>query len=65
MLTIFSTIALTELAYDTMPRNSIGDCNNQFKGTKNETVGADFCDCIHKKGKTLDECLEELEKVKK
>jgi uncharacterized membrane protein YphA (DoxX/SURF4 family) len=65
VLTIFSTIALTELTFDTMPRNSIGDCNDQFKGTKNEAVGADFCDCIHKKGKTLNESLEELEKLKK
>ena len=45
-----------------MPRNTTGDCNDQFKGTKNEVVGADFCDYIHKKGKSLEECLDQLEK---
>ena len=65
VLTVISTIVLTEFAYDTMPRNTTGDCNDQFKGTKNEVVGADFCDCIHKKGKSLEECLDQLEKVKK
>jgi len=48
-----------------MPHNSLEDCKKQFKNTKNEAVGCDFCDCIHKKGKPLDECLQELEKAKK
>ena len=65
VLTIFSTIVLTEFAYDTMPHNSLEDCKNQFRNTKNEVIGFDFCECIHKNGRPLDKCLDELEKAKK
>lgn len=58
-------IGTTEFAYETLPRNSWKDCNKQFKNTINEKVGCDFCDCIHKSGKSLNECLDKLEKVKK
>lgn len=65
IVTIILTIGITEFSNFTMPRNSLEDCNRQFKNTKNEVVGNDFCDCIHKEGKSLDECLDILEKVKK
>ena len=44
-----------------MPRNSLSDCKNQFVNTARETVGCEFCDCIHKDGKPLKQCLEEFE----
>lgn len=59
------TIAITEFSYDTMPRNSLEDCEQQFKNTKNETAGCNFCDCIHNEGRPLEECLKDLEKVTK
>ena len=38
---------------------------NHFRNTKNEVAGFNFCECIHKNGKPLDQCLDELEKAKK
>ncbi|MBA2745639.1 MAG: DoxX family protein [Flavisolibacter sp.] len=66
---VFNTIALLVLlnhfGYDAMPRNSISDCKEQFKNTKNEVAGFKFCDCIHNKGIPLDEALEAFYKEKK
>ncbi len=64
ILTVILIIAITEFGYDTMPHNSLKDCNQQFKNTKNEIIGYNFCECVHKNGKTLNQCLEELERVK-
>ena len=46
-----------------MPRNSLSDCKKQFVNTEKETVGLQFCECIHKKGNALNKCLEEYENV--
>jgi hypothetical protein len=29
-----------------------------------EAVGCDFCECVHKEGKDLNECLREFENAK-
>lgn len=50
--------------YKVMPRNSISDCKSQFINSEYEVAGTEFCECIHIKGKTLDDCLEEFEKAK-
>lgn len=61
---VILTIVLTENGYATMPRNSFGDCQEQFKNTPNETAGRIFCECIHQKGKPLEQCLQELDAAK-
>lgn len=58
-------IVLEQFGYEAMPRIRLSDCKEQFKNTNNEIAGVDFCECVHTTGKTLDECLDEFEKVKK
>ncbi len=50
--------------YDIMPRNSLLDCKKQYLKTENEIAANRFCECIHTKGKPLDECLEGFEREK-
>ncbi len=59
-IVIFSVVNL----YDTMPRNTLPDCQKQFKGTNQEIAGFAFCDCIHEDGQLLNICLEEFENAK-
>ncbi|MFY0630711.1 MAG: DoxX family protein [Flavobacteriaceae bacterium] len=59
--TIGITLAVFIFGHDVMPRNSLSDCKKQFVNTENEAVGFEFCECIHKKGNSLDECLTEFE----
>lgn len=65
-LGVFSTVVLTILfaryGYDIVPRNSLSDCKKQFKNTRNETVGFEFCECIHREAQPLDKCIDEYEK---
>ena len=49
--------------WDIKPRNSLKDCQNQFKGTKRTTAGNTFCDCIHNSGQPLDSCLDKYNKA--
>lgn len=61
MIIVGLTIGLSLFGYDAMPRNSISDCKEQFKDTKEESAGYQFCECIHNNGNPLDECLDEFE----
>ena len=45
------------LLYDIMPRNSISECRKQCDGD-NDTDCFNFCNCIHKEGKSLEKCLD-------
>ncbi|MGK0412401.1 MAG: putative membrane protein YphA (DoxX/SURF4 family) [Polaribacter sp.] len=61
VITVVLTISFARFGYDVMPRNSLSDCKKQFKNTKNETAGFEFCECIHNDGQPLDECLKGFE----
>jgi hypothetical protein len=52
------TIVVARFGYDVMPRNSLKDCKAQFANTENEVRGMEFCECIHIKGETLNNCVE-------
>lgn len=65
IITVGIIVSLAQFGYEVMPRNSISDCKKQFVNTSKETIGCDFCDCIHKDGKPLEKCLEEYENAKK
>ena len=65
LCTTILTVLIARFGFEVMPRNSIKDCNRQFSGTKNETTGFQFCECIHTYGKSLDSCLAEYENTKK
>lgn len=53
---------ITMETYAVMPENSVGDCTEQFEGTNRTTAGAEFCDCVHNRGLSLEACLENYEK---
>jgi len=55
------TITFAQFGYNVLRRNSLSDCQLQFENTKNEAIGFEFCECIHKDGQPLDECLKEFE----
>jgi uncharacterized membrane protein YphA (DoxX/SURF4 family) len=57
LLTIVVVIIVALTAFTIKPHNTIYDCQAQCPGGDNPQACADFCDCIHKQGKTYDECL--------
>jgi hypothetical protein len=59
--TVGLTIAIFAFGYEVMPRNSLSDCKKQFVNTEKQAIGFEFCECIHKNGKSLNECLEEFD----
>lgn len=62
---IVCVIFVFRFGYDVMPRNSLAECKKQFKNTKNEFAGFEFCECVHTNGRPLDECLEAYETATK
>lgn len=56
---IILLVLFINTGYDIMPRNSLKDCNSQFRGTNRTQAGSNFCDCIHNQGQPLDSCLKE------
>ena len=63
--TVGLTVGIFVFGYEVMPRNSLSDCKKQFVNTEKETVGFQFCECIHKNGNSLNKCLEEYENATK
>ena len=47
--------------HNVMPKNSISECQKQFKNTKNEASGLKFCECIHDDGNNLNDCIKAYE----
>lgn len=58
LLSVSLTIIYAQFGHDVMPRNSYSDCVSQFSDREDNKAGVLFCDCIHKKGKPLNQCLE-------
>ncbi|GAB3303965.1 DoxX family protein [Hymenobacter humi] len=54
--TVVVVVLLTHL-FDVMPRNTLADCQSQFKGSHRTKAGNEFCDCIHNQGQPLDQAL--------
>ena len=52
----------TKVFYKILPRNTFSDCKTQCSDENDESC-IDFCECIHKKGKSLEKCLEEFNKT--
>jgi hypothetical protein len=46
------------------PRNTKKECQMDCAESTRPRDCLDFCDCIHIDGKSLDQCLEEYEKIK-
>jgi uncharacterized membrane protein YphA (DoxX/SURF4 family) len=58
VLTIGLMIVLFIYGYEVMPKNSLSECEKQFKSSEKQVIGFDFCKCIHTEGKSLDTCLK-------
>lgn len=61
---IASVILINYFLYDIRPGNSLIECTNGCAGNSNPKACLEFCNCIHNKGKTLNECLIEYNKAK-
>ena len=48
--------------YSIMPRNTLAECARQCDKTKHPEACISFCECIHKKGNSLQECLKTYKK---
>jgi uncharacterized membrane protein YphA (DoxX/SURF4 family) len=63
LATVLIIVLIIRFGFEVMPRNSSKDCNLQFIGTNRTRAGQEFCNCIHKQGKTLDSCLQVYNKA--
>ncbi|MFT3981629.1 MAG: hypothetical protein QM687_14235 [Ferruginibacter sp.] len=62
--TLAAVIFLNNIIYDIRPGNSPEECWNSCPGNSDPKACETFCDCIHNKGKPLNECLETYRKAK-
>ncbi len=56
--TVIMLVLVLTTGYNIKPRNTIRDCNSQCADSSNPQACQDFCDCIHRQGQPLDNCLE-------
>lgn len=65
ILILASVVVINIYLYNIRPGNSNIECTNGCKGSEFPQACETFCDCIYNKGKPLEKCLEEYERVKK
>lgn len=58
-LTAVSVLMVIMFAFTIVPHNTIKECKSQCAEMQKPETCIQFCDCIHKEGKSLDHCLEE------
>jgi hypothetical protein len=60
---VFAAVVICVLGipslYSIKPRNTLLQCQRQFKGKNRTNAGENFCNCIHQNGEPLDKCLNE------
>lgn len=49
--------------YSVKPRNTLPQCQKQFRNSRRANAGNVFCNCIHQNGEPLDKCLNEYGKA--
>lgn len=64
LVVILAVMSHTRILYTIMPRNTISDCRKQCADDNLEAC-LNFCECIHKEGKSLDKCLGVYNKTSK
>ena len=62
---VIALVVVLPRVFSIMPRNSITDCRQQCNSSKNPNACNVFCDCIHKKGLSLQQSLDEYQKALK
>lgn len=55
------TMVFSVNEFAVMPRNTQSYCNEQFEGSNRTQAGAEFCECVHVQGSSLEDCLERYE----
>jgi uncharacterized membrane protein YphA (DoxX/SURF4 family) len=63
-LAMGSVIWLGQSGIQIMPRNTMKHCKSQFYNSPEEAAGYEFCECIHRDGNSLDDCLDIFQKSK-
>ncbi len=63
ILSVLMVLLATHFAYIIKPRNFMRACTDQCSQSKHTEACLDFCDCIHQKGQSYEQCLEEFKKV--
>lgn len=63
-ITVLLTVLIVTQSYDKKTRNTLQDCYSDCKDSDETQPCYDFCDCIHKEGKSFSKCSEELRKAK-
>lgn len=65
LVTVVLTVLIITNAYDKKTRNTFEDCISDCNEKGNAPGCIDFCDCIHKQGKSFSICSEEMRKAQK
>jgi uncharacterized membrane protein YphA (DoxX/SURF4 family) len=60
-IVILLVVLHTRIFYSILPRNTYSDCLTQCEESDDRCVT--FCECIHKEGLSLEECLREFEEA--
>lgn len=58
-LTIIFIAVLISGSCNIMPHNTFKDCIEQCEGSEKSKACFEFCECIHKRGESLNKCKEE------
>ena len=56
---VFFVVVVPNILYRIKPRNTLIQCQRQFKDKNRTVAGGNFCNCIHQNGEPLDKCLNE------
>lgn len=62
LLSFFIAALVVTTSCEIMPSNTLKDCQQQCKDSKKSKACYEFCDCIHKKSRPLDICLDKYNK---
>jgi uncharacterized membrane protein YphA (DoxX/SURF4 family) len=56
---VFFVVVVPNILYRIKPRNTLAQCQRQFKNRGKVKAGENFCNCIHQNGEPLNKCLNE------
>lgn len=62
--TVIILVLIITNVFTVKPYNTLPDCNEQCKDSKNPEACREFCECIHTNGRPLDKCLDEYNKAR-
>ncbi len=62
VLVVIAFAFLHPFLYDILPHNTRAECEAQCPDSDNPEACRDFCECVHLKGSSLQDCLAEYEK---